>query len=69
MVLLMARFVTLLPSHFVCLISLISAYDGLLYFSQICMIANIGPETIEEVYALVPSLKVSILLAFHYSLI
>lgn len=24
---------------------------------EICMIANIGPETIEEVYALVPSLK------------
>jgi hypothetical protein len=24
------------------------------------MIANIGPETIEEVYALVPSLKVSV---------
>uniref|UniRef100_A0A0D9VKE8 RNA polymerase Rpb4/RPC9 core domain-containing protein n=2 Tax=Leersia perrieri TaxID=77586 RepID=A0A0D9VKE8_9ORYZ len=26
---------------------------------EICMIANIGPETIEEVYALVPSLKVT----------
>ncbi|KAG0534357.1 hypothetical protein BDA96_04G273200 [Sorghum bicolor] len=24
---------------------------------QICMIANVGPETVEEVYALVPSLK------------
>ncbi|XP_048537516.1 DNA-directed RNA polymerases IV and V subunit 4-like [Triticum urartu] len=24
---------------------------------EICMIANIGPETIEEVYALIPSLK------------
>nr|ACL54830.1 unknown [Zea mays] len=24
---------------------------------EICMIANIGPETVEEVYALVPSLK------------
>ena len=26
------------------------------------MIANIGPETVEEVYALVPSLKVSLFL-------
>jgi hypothetical protein len=57
MVLMMARFVTLISLTFMYLISLISAYNGLLYLSQLCMIANIGPETIEEVYALVPSLK------------
>jgi hypothetical protein len=33
------------------------------------MIANMGPETIEEIYALVPSLKVSLLslpLLWHF---